>query len=118
MISIVSCALPESRRYFNRERHGRFDQTAAHPGPAPLERFGKAGIVIVTGRHPPSPRAWPANARRNRRLRRLRLIFCIQPASKHLPGTLTFQRVEMQKRYGIAKDEAERQIDAWLNTIH
>jgi len=32
-------------------------------------------------------------------------------ASAELSGRL-------QKRYGIAKDEAERQIDAWLNTIH
>jgi uncharacterized protein YjbJ (UPF0337 family) len=24
----------------------------------------------------------------------------------------------LQDRYGIAKDEAERQIDAWLKTIH
>jgi uncharacterized protein YjbJ (UPF0337 family) len=98
-------------------------------------------------------------------------LFSVQPASKHLPGTFTFQRAfpsigqyrkeapmnwdrvegnwkqlkgqarqqwgsltnddldviegkraelsgRLQKRYGIAKDEAERQIDAWLNTIH
>jgi uncharacterized protein YjbJ (UPF0337 family) len=24
----------------------------------------------------------------------------------------------LQERHGIAKDEAERQIDAWLTTIH
>jgi uncharacterized protein YjbJ (UPF0337 family) len=156
----------------NSERLGCFNGCPTWPGP--LERFRKVGIVIVTGRHPPSPRAWPANARRNRRLRRLRLIFCIRPASRDLPGTLTFQRAlpsirqygqyekeapmnwdrvegnwkqlkgqvrqqwgsltnddldiiegkrtelsgRLQKRYGIAKDEAERQIDAWLNTIH
>jgi len=98
-------------------------------------------------------------------------FFFVQPASKHLPGTFTFQQAfsphsairkggadelgpcrrqleaaqgqvrqqwgsltnddleviegkrtelsgRLQKRYGIAKDEAERQIDAWLNTIH
>jgi uncharacterized protein YjbJ (UPF0337 family) len=37
-------------------------------------------------------------------------------------GVIEGKRAELsgrlQKRYGIAKDEAARQIDAWLNTIH
>jgi uncharacterized protein YjbJ (UPF0337 family) len=24
----------------------------------------------------------------------------------------------LQQRYGVARDEAERQIDTWLNSIH
>ena len=36
---------------------------------------------MLTGRHPPSPRAWPANLRRNRQLCRLRLGSCTNLAS-------------------------------------
>jgi uncharacterized protein YjbJ (UPF0337 family) len=35
-----------------------------------------------------------------------------------IEGKRTELSGRLQKRYGIAKDEAERQIDAWLNTIH
>ena len=50
----------------------------------------------MTGRHPPSPRARLANPRRSRQLCRLRLNFSAS----------------------LAKDDAERQIDAWLKTIN
>jgi uncharacterized protein YjbJ (UPF0337 family) len=35
-----------------------------------------------------------------------------------IEGKRTELSGRLQKRYGIAKDQAERQIDAWLNTIH
>jgi uncharacterized protein YjbJ (UPF0337 family) len=35
-----------------------------------------------------------------------------------IEGKRTELSGRLQKRYGIARDEAERQIDAWLNTIH
>ena len=59
---------------------GRFDRTFFVSGTRCRERFRRSGISVMSRPPSPSPRAWPANTRRNRKLCRLRLIVFAEPA--------------------------------------